>query len=530
MSHLSNAVRARLVASSLVLLASTVAGLAGCDQRDAASDAIQSAKTTLATLTGGGRTVDTRAEKLKPALEQVVKSLSPHVDAKLPGQAAAANSLLARAKAALATMKVDEAHAAEQAALNKALEVRGKLDEWLVQKSRAESLAKFDPTKAKKEIDARVATLTRQIADTQAQRASADGVVVGLKAKSDGLLAQAKMLREQASAVKGRVSGASATEGLALVQQATDIGRQADALDKQASFVQADAMAAQPAADDAAARIVKLNNELNQAKTADAELAATAAATHEQAQAARTQAEAAAAATAKGAAELEALRGADSALAVASEGATKGFKDAIGSATKSVAAAGGGEAGGAAKLAKAGYQQALGDVLYGRARGLQDYLAILGALANSKPALPDAAKYADQSKLVMEQAAAMLKEAQEAYESAKDAYAAGSGKEEMRARLEKLAVLVGKMGVKKEEAAPAVPPAAPAEGAGADGEKPPAAPAAPPAPAADGDAVAADVRSAAITDGKGLVAAIMAKMMAGAAPQGEPGNKPDMNK
>ncbi len=68
MSHFSSSARARLVALSLTLLAGSMAGLGGCDQRDAASDAIQSAKTTLATLTGGGRTVDTRAEKLKPAL------------------------------------------------------------------------------------------------------------------------------------------------------------------------------------------------------------------------------------------------------------------------------------------------------------------------------------------------------------------------------------------------------------------------------------------------------------------------------
>ncbi len=417
-----------------------------------------------------------------------MKLLSPHIDAKQPGHAAAANSLLARAKAALATLKVEEANVAEQAALNKSLELRGKLDEWLVQKARADSLVKFDPSKSKKEIDASIAALTRQIGEAQAQRTAADGAVAALKAKSDGLLAQAKALREQASAVKARVNGASATEGLTLVQQAAEIGRRADALDKEASFVQADAMAAQPAADDAAARLVKLSNELNQAKTADAELAAITKATREQAEAARAQAEGAAAATAKGASELEALHAPEAALATALDGAVKGFKDAIASAGKSISAAGGGEAGGAAKLAKAGYQQALGDALYARTRGMQDYLAILGAMANSKPALPDAAKYADVSKSVSEAAAAALKDAQEAYEAAKDAYAAGGGKEEVRAKLEKLAALVGKMGVKKEEAAPVAPAAAPTDGAATEGAKDAAAAAAAPL---EGDPVAA---------------------------------------
>ncbi len=452
-------------------------GPVACDSRDPAADAIQSAKTALATLTGGGRTVDTRAERLKPALDEVVRLLTPHAGSAQPGHAAAANALLARAKAGLATLMQEEANAAEQAAMNKALEVRGKLDEWLVQQARAGALATFDPTKARGEIEARIAALTGHVAAATQERARAEAVVAGLKSKAQGLLDRAKVLREEASRVRAGAADTSATAGLVLVQRAAEIGREADELDKQASFTQADAQAAQPQADTAAARIVQLSNELDQARTALSELEATTVATRAQGQAARAAADAAAAETAKLSSELAEMRGPGTALARASDAAAAGLREAVAAALKAAASGGGMEAATAAKLAAAGYRQALGDVHYVRARGLTDYAALLSHLGGSRPALPEAATYAQQARGVAEQAAAAVKEAQEAYEEARSAYAGTGGREETRAAVEKLAALVATLSGKKEEAPVDAAPAGDGTPAPADApvaEAPPA--------------------------------------------------------
>ncbi len=452
MSHFATGLRVGAAALTLVVLA-------GCDQRDPAGEAIQAAKTTLATLTGGGRVVDTRQEKLRPALDEVVRLLTPHLDTRRPGQASAANSLFARAKASLATLKVEEANAAERASLNKALEIRGKLDEWLVQQARAESLARFDPAQARAEISAKAALLETQVAATTAARETAESQVAALKQRADGLLVQAKALRAQAGTLRARAAEVSATEGLALVQQATQIGREADALDKEASFVEADALAGRPAVDDAAALLVKFANERAQVRTAGTELDETTRATKGQAEAARQQAQAAAAALVKLGEELEAARAADGAMAQAFDAAVKGFRDAVAAAKKSALTAGSGEALSAAKLQVAGYQQALGDVLFVRGRGTQDHLALLELLAAAKPALSGAAGFADRAKTLREQAAGVLSEAGEAYEAAKDGFAGAGGKEAARARLDKLAEIVGQLSGKKAPPTPAEAPA-----------------------------------------------------------------------
>ncbi|MBX9876244.1 MAG: hypothetical protein K2X91_12525, partial [Thermoleophilia bacterium] len=347
------------------------------------------------------------------------------------------------------------------------VELRGALNVYQVQTSRDDALEKFNPEKALKDLDNSLRANEASTKKAEGQKKDAQARVAALDSQADGLLKQSQGLRDQVVQLKARAQAASATEGLPLVQQAAGVSRQADGLDKQASYVKADAAGITPLVEAAERRLAQLADEAKQLSGSRVEVTKRAEAYAAQAKEARALADAASKDLGVLATRLDQLTATSAEMASAFEGAAKEYRDAVSKANV-VKKNAGAEGKVSSSVQVAGYQQSLGDVLFARARVLQDIQTAYASLASTKPALPDAARYDASAKAASEEFAKVIKEAIETYTAAKDGFAGAGGSEAIRAKLDKLAELVGSIASKADGAIK--PAAAPAEAAPAASE------------------------------------------------------------
>lgn len=477
--------------SALVLV--LLAG--GCTQEDPTEIAIQRASAALANLTGGGRVIAPQPGAREKSFKEIVSTLQAHAKDPDPGQAAAVNALSARAKAGLAELKSSPALDLEGRSLGAMSQVRSSLEVWLVQNARAAAADSYNPAPELASLEGIAADLKAKAADAQARKAKLEAEVASLRQQSAQVLAQGRQKREEAARISAEASAMSATSGLPLVERATAVGREADKLDVAVGELEAQIASKQPSIDQLQRDLTSLASQSEQTTRAEQAVKDRAQNTKQQAAEARAAAAAAGQAIARQVEELAAARSGE--LVTLSDQAASGYRDAISAARESGTKAGNNpKARTSSNLATGMYQQALGETLAARARGLTAHADLLAALAAAKPALPKQAEYAAEAVKLREEAAAKIDEAKQALTDAHSSFDAAGDKEKLKSLIERLERLAG---VQKpaEEAA-----AAPTEAAAA----PAAAPVTDDPTAGPRQAITAIIEASKASDGERLFA------------------------
>lgn len=418
----------RLVRTSCALV--IAAGLAsGCEREDAAGDALQKAHVKLTSLAPYGRTLPAPNEKNK-TYNEVISSLQK-LEKPTPTQKASASVLIAQSHMGIAEPSAARAAELEQEVLHTLRTIRSALGHYRGQSAGASAAASYDPAKELASIESQKAEKEGQIKTEEASKAEIEKQVADLRARSKAKLDESRAKRQQSGSLRQQIPNQSAVQGEKTLVDAMKITREADTLDVAAAELEAKAASVEPGVVEvqntidrytkqlellAAERTAVMNRDKD-AKARSAELRAEAAKTAEEI---KTLAE-----------KVHELRTGE--LEEASNKAGASFV----AATKS-AGAGVQELRGSAQMVVGMAQQSLGDVLLGKARGMQVYAHVLESLTLATPALPGADTY--KARLAETQAAVKetLDTAFAAYKQADEAYHAAGATGEAKARIEKI--------------------------------------------------------------------------------------------
>lgn len=432
-----------------------------CDQQDPAEQAIRTATAELSQLTAGGRLADPRTGARETGLKAIVSMLEPHTKSAGAGQASAASLLTARAKAGMAELKSSPAQALEAQAAAQASAIRSQLELWLVQSARAKASASYDPAPELAALAKLAEDLKKAQSDTTSKLTRVDAGVAELNRRRAELLAQAQVLRAESAKLVANAAGMSATAGLPLVRESAGLNRRADGLDVSASELEAQAASQQPVIDQLKRDLTSLEGQRAQSESA-------AKGVQERGAFSKAQAAEAAGLAAKAGEEIStklaalmAFRGGE--LVELSEGAAKGYEQAVAAARAALTGAGKPQSKQAANLALGSYQQGKGDALITRARGLTVYADLLADLSRVQPPLPKHAEIVTELAKASEEGKAKEEEARAAFTEAYESFSKGGDAEKLKGLTDRMQKLAGVQKATEE--------AAPAENTG-EGEKP----------------------------------------------------------
>ncbi len=413
------------VAAGVVLLA----GVGGCGESDPAAEAVRVAAMQMETLSLTGANPAPSREHRLETFRQIVSRLQPHTGGEAGGTKSAANLLMARAQAGLAGMKFEELADAQRRTLDAITSIRGLLDRYLNAQVMVTALEQYDPGPELAELDDRIRSRDEEIAEVLRQKQALEKELSGLEARAAAELEKARAQRMEETSLRQQAVNARAVEQAALIEQAAEHKRVADAHDKEASLLRAQITQRAPEVGEFETLIGRLTEQRRLLDEAKAEVQARAKAKAERAAEARAAAMQAAEEIKKRLASLDELR-------QPVEGLTKEVTEGYQSAARACTAAG---SIGEARLGVASNQHALADVLALRAQTERAYAKLLRDLADATPSLSGIADLRARADGAEQKAIDLAAKAAEALNEAKDAYTnAGSRAEETRQRLESL--------------------------------------------------------------------------------------------
>lgn len=419
---------------ALALMASLAGAASGCESRDENARVLSDAAVRLDVMTGGGAVPAPNPERAKAELAKLVNELRPIAGESGPS-GAAANALLARAQAGLGDLAAGRSAEMEREFVSQLSTVRATLDRWFAQNSLAAALEGYDPAREIAAIDGQIRDRTSEMESLAAEKRKQEGVVAGLRDQARQAREAAKAERDKDAALRGRAEGATQVQRLDLVSQAVRAGRAADAQERRASELEAQAGTEEPRVAELGAQTERLTRQVELLRSAQGQARARAEANKRQADEARKGARAAAEALAEQLGAISALRAkADEPI----EEARKQYAAAIGAAKKG-GSAGGKEGKQSSQSSLANYQQSLGDAQSTRARSLAAYAGVLRSVGEARPALPGADAAAQGAAKAVSDMDGARKEAGEAYQAAKGLYSGMSATPVVKARLERLA-------------------------------------------------------------------------------------------
>jgi hypothetical protein len=446
-----------LAAPFLGALVLSVCTLAACERSDPAQDAINTAIDKLEAQSVGGGSALFSDNSRKKTLGEVVSALTSVVSEKDPGKSSAAAVLLSRAKEGLGEIAAKEASETELKFVAETSVTRALVDQWNSQHASAAAASKYDPSKDLAEIDKSIAELNAAAKKREADKAAQERVVAEIQSRAETAHASARKERDREADIRKSGEGQSQTAREQIIRQAVEASRAADALDKQAADLAAEAAKEQPKVAEIASDIDRIHAHIEYLRNSKANIEQRADAARQQSASAQHDADAVGKPITDSLAELAMLR--DTASGPASD-AQKKFEEAIAAAKKSSTA----ENKAGANAAQGAAQQSLGDLLSVKVRSLTVYLATLEAVAKSVPPAPaagDAGKKADE----------VRKELEDARERAKNAYKDAIASYDKAGASQKIKDV--KEALKKlTEEAPPPPPPAPKPEAGAPSEHP----------------------------------------------------------
>lgn len=405
------------------LLLGAGATLSACDKQDAVQQALQQAEIKLNSINQFGSTPLPSVKNRKDIYDGVISTLSSHADAGGQGQSGAANLLLARAHAGLAEIRAGKSAEGESAFLADVIGARSVLDKWLSQNATAAALDVYDPTKDLAALDKQIEAKSAEAQQMLAQKQAQEQKVAGLRAQADGVQAQAKALKAEESQIRVQAQGTAAVARAGIIESAAKKRREAEAMDRQASELMAQAQSEAPKVAELELQAARLRTQQDLLRQAQADIRARHEASKQHAAAAREDAKGAGTKLAE---HLTALSTARDALAPESDGAIGSYAKAVTFAKKAAAANPQGKA--SATVAAGSFQQSLADALATKVRGMSRYTELLQAAADAQPPLSGVQVWKDKSKAAQTEVTAAFAEAKQAYESARDTFEkAGAG-------------------------------------------------------------------------------------------------------
>ncbi len=440
-----------------LLIAACGAGV-GCERTDPNQVAIDRASVDLDAQSVAGSNPVFSVKQRSRVFNDVVTSLKPIADGGDAAHAAAATLLIARAKSGLGEIAAAEAADLERQFLASSTVSRALLSQWTSQHATADSLSRYDPSKDLADLDKEIAAKTAETRKLAGDKSTQDAAVADIRAKADAFKAQAKAERNREATIRATAEGKSQVAREEIVRQAVEASRAADALDRKAAEMNAEAAKEAPKSNEIANQIERLEAQVDSLKKAKENIEGRAAA-------ARSQS---AKATADASAIGETIKTSLSALASLRENASKPAKDAAARYTEASTLASKTLAGATKEGKTSGQtivgvsQQSLGDLLATKARSLAVYTSVLGAAAEAKPAIPgaaDLAKHAGDAKAELE---AAKTEAEAAYEKARSAYLAAGGSAELQAKLKSIAESLERLKAERNKPVELPKPPAPA--------------------------------------------------------------------
>lgn len=417
----------RVVNAARVL---ALAGLAwgwGCDQQTPTARAIQRAG-------AGIHSPSPEGDRRPGAVSygDVVREVQGVADQGLPGENAAAKTLLARAQSGLANPAVSAMLGAEREAFRRAAIVRAALGEYVGRSAQAAALATYNPAGLIAELERSIQERANQASARRAEMEQLRAQEEGLRAQARDLLAKAKAHADAAGRLSQEAAGLSASKATPVVVKANEEKRAGERLAVEAARIEARADQITPKVREAELELAQLENQRKDLQASIADLRARAATAAEQVAQARSEASTAASEVARLAAELGAFCAGD--VSKAGDEAIRQLQQAVQTASRA-----GNDAGVAGRLAVGTAQQALADALLIRAQGLRNHADLLEDLSRAQPALADAARYAADAQAAREKAKQMLEQAASAYRSAQSAYAGVQTKAEVKEQLARIA-------------------------------------------------------------------------------------------
>lgn len=412
--------------SASAAVCAALALLGGCGRDESHERAVRDGARELAALAGSGQwsSLEASANRRAAKLQEELAALRAASGSQIAGEAGGANLLLAEGEASLAQVAARQAQEGEAQALGRIGGLRDALEVWTFQHALARSLVQYDPTGDLAALDQQIAERDRQIGEANARKRANEDAVAQLRAQAGERLESAKARRNEAGLLRQRAMDMTATAGEPLVVQAREIGRQADALDVEASTLAAEAARQAPASFEIQSEIDRLLSQRELLEASKRSIAQRVASDAALAQESQATAAAAGERLVRLVDELAALR--TERVVPRSDAAEKGFGNAVSLARK---AGQGGVKGGTAPIVGS-MQHALADTLAARAQGLRAYADILAQVAGVEPPLPDAARLRTLAGETDAAAKAAAEAARAAYEEAASSYGNAGGGEE----------------------------------------------------------------------------------------------------
>lgn len=430
MRHTSTHRRSTFSTTGIALLIALSGLAAGCDRDGDARTAIDAANVQLATLDSGLGNAPASASRDRVYTE-VVSSLSEAASSDRAAYASSANVLLAKAHAGLAESPAATASAIEADSLNRARVLRADLAQWLEMSAIAIAAEKYDPAPEVAALETQIKQISDAIAGLTRAREQIAGRHAALTSEADALAAQSATIRTAIGELRIRSTTVSATEAATISEQVREQSRAADALDRKASEILADASPLVPQISEIDLNIAGLNNQTESLRAAQAAATQRGQDAATEANEAHTLANTAAERLDQAVNELNQLREGD--LARAYEQALRSLSSASASARKAATDDRTGS-----KLAEGAALQQTGDLLWQQAHGLTEHHALMTALANAQPPLPRSGAYDGFAADANTARGEALIKAADAYEQAKNALTSSGARGEASERLERV--------------------------------------------------------------------------------------------
>lgn len=430
MRHTSTHSRSRLSTPGIALLIA-LAGLASaCDREGDARKAIDAANIQLTTLDSGLGNAPASAARDK-VYADVVSSLSEAAASDRAAYASSANVLLAKAHAGLAESPAAIASAIEADSLNRARVLRADLAQWLEMSAIAIAAEKYDPAPEIAALDSQIQEIQGAIAGLTRAREQVAGRHASLTSDAESLASESAIIRNAIGELRIRSTTVSATEAAAISEQIREQSRAADALDRKASEILAEASPLVPQISEIDLNIAGLNNQIESLRAAQAAATQRGQDAATEARDARALADTAADRLDKAVNELNQLR--EGELARAYEQALRSLASASTAARKAATDDRTGS-----KLAEGAAFQQAGDLLWQQAHGLTEYHALTSSLAAAQPPLPRSGAYEAFAADANTARGEALTKAAEAYEQAMSALTSSGARGEASERLDRV--------------------------------------------------------------------------------------------
>jgi len=406
---MTNRVNMRL---PLVMTAAALVTLAGgCTDRSTDADkAVHAQAREMQALSAGGTAPAPRGVESK-AMNLVSTDLTPHLSSTVAGEKSAASMMLAQSNLNLAEQAMGDVGEAERQCSALISQVDGYLVRWRTHQAVKIAAESYDPSAELAEIASTKLAKDKEIATERQNKAKLEAQLSDLKSKAKQKMDEVAGREAEYGKLMEQAARLSATEGVALVEQANGIKREADLLRMAGTKLEAQAGVIEPEVREVAAIINQLENQKKDLEGTEVALAKQLSDRKSEAAEAGAAAQAAAGQISQAMAEVAEAR---DKVEVAYNAAQSQYSKGVSAAKE------------ASRESPAAGKALLGDAYVGagfmhwqRAQGLRVYTALLNSLSRVEPALSDKAKYTQAATEASEQAKTATTSAAESLEQAK---------------------------------------------------------------------------------------------------------------